>query len=141
MKSSAFATDLSSLTACQLGAQGPDGPDRITRTLSYDAADRPLSVAKAYGTSLQQTYATYTYSGAHVATLQDANGNLHSFQVDGLGRDWYWYFPSPTTVGQSSSTDYEQYGYDNNGNRLTYRKRDGSTISSQYDHLNRLILT
>jgi YD repeat-containing protein len=36
-----------------------------------------------------------------------------------------------------STTDYEQYGYDNNGNRTSFRKRDGQTIGFTYDKLNR----
>jgi YD repeat-containing protein len=41
-------------------------------------------------------------------------------------------------ASQSSTTDYEQYGYDPVGNRTSLRKRDGRTIGYSYDALNRL---
>jgi RHS repeat-associated protein len=56
---------------------------------------------------------------------------------DGHDRQVKWNFPSPTTPGVVSTTDYEQYGYDANGNRTSLRKRDGSVITYQYDALNR----
>ncbi len=42
--------------------------------------------------------------------------------------------------GQANAADYEQYGYDANGNRTSLRKRDGSILTFQYDSLNRMIL-
>jgi YD repeat-containing protein len=44
-----------------------------------------------------------------------------------------------TTKGAatSSTSDYEQYGYDDNGNRTSLRKRDVRTIQFEYDRLNR----
>lgn len=139
MNVAAFANDMS-LSACVLGAEDPlAGPDRITKILSYDSSDRPLAIARAYGLpSTQQTYASYTYAGAHQETVTDANGNVTKSTVDGLGRLEYMYFPSTTTPGQSSSTDYEHYGYDKNGNRIELRKRDGSVIGYTFDGLNRL---
>jgi RHS repeat-associated protein len=43
------------------------------------------------------------------------------------------------TAGATSSTDYEQYGYDLNGNRTNLRKRDGSTFGYGFDALNRML--
>jgi hypothetical protein len=40
------------------------------------------------------------------------------------------------TAGSVNSSDYEQYGYDPNGNRTSLRKRDGNTIGYTYDYLN-----
>jgi YD repeat-containing protein len=57
---------------------------------------------------------------------------------DGVDRQSAWNFPSPTTPGTVSSTDYEQYGFDASGNRTSFRKRDGSTLTYQYDALNRI---
>jgi len=51
-----------------------------------------------------------------------------------------WNFPSATSLGSVSTTDYEAYTYDANGNRLTLRKRDGSVIGYTYDALNRMTL-
>ena len=138
MNADAF-TSAMSLTACQPGAEGSHGPDRIERIGSYDSSDRPFTVLKGYLTSQAQTYATYTYVGAHLASSRDANGNVSTFHVDGLGRLEYWHFPSPSAVGQTSTTDYEKYSYDENGNRTQVRKRDGSLIGYSFDALDRAI--
>jgi RHS repeat-associated protein len=129
-------------SACTLGAQGtaPNdyGPDRITRNI-YDAAGQLLQVQRAYGTPLQQNYATYTYSpNGKQMSVTDANGNKASLTWDGFDRQSKWNFPSKTTPGAVSSTDYEQYGYDSVGNRTTLRKRDGVTITFAYDNLDRV---
>lgn len=135
MNSAAFGGD----QACTPGSQGPFGPDRIERVAGYDNSDRPLGIIRAYGTALQQNYETYTYTGAHLASSTDANGNVSTFHVDGLARLEYWRLPSPTNVGQTSSTDFEKYSYDANGNPTQLRKRDGNVINYAYDALNRLI--
>jgi len=124
-------------SACTLGTEGSEGPDRITRNV-YDAAGQLLKVQKAYGTSLQQDYATYTYTpNGKQATVKDANGNLASMTYDGHDRQTRWIFPSKTSVGSVDASDYEEYGYDANGNRTSLRKRDGSVLTYQYDALNR----
>ncbi len=123
--------------ACALGIQGTQGPDRIVKN-SYDAANQLLKIQKAYGTSLQQDYATYTYtSNGKQASVRDANGNLASMTYDGHDRQTRWNFPSKTAIGSVDPSDYEQYGYDAVGNRTSLRKRDGSVITYQYDALNR----
>lgn len=124
-------------SACNLGTEGSFGPDRITRN-SYDAAGQLLKVQKAYGAALQEDYATYTYSLTGKRTsLTDARGYRAEMSYDGHGRQARWHFPSPTTPGVVSTSDYEEYGYDANGNRTSLRKRDGSTITYQHDALNR----
>lgn len=124
-------------SACTHSTEGSQGPDRITKNI-YDAAGQSLKVQKAYGTPLQQDYATYTYTpNGKQATVKDANGNLASMTYDGLDRQVRWNFPSKTSPGMVSTTDYEEYGYDANGNRTSFRKRDGSVLTYQYDALNR----
>ncbi len=124
--------------ACMPQTTGPQGADRITRT-TYDSLDRPTTVQRAYGTSLQQNYATYTYSATGKQTsVTDANGNKAEYGYDGFDRQVRWYFPSPTTPGYSNAVDYEEYGYDANGNRTSLRKRDGRTLTYSYDALNRM---
>lgn len=124
--------------ACIPQTNGPHGADRVTRT-TYDNQNRPLVVQRAYGTTLQQDYATYTYSATGKQTsITDANGNKAVYGYDVFDRQVLWYFPSKTTPGTASATDYEQYGYDANGNRETLRKRDGRTINYSYDPLNRM---
>ncbi len=126
--------------ACDLGAEGSYGPDRITRNV-YDAADQLLTIQRAYGTPIQQDYARYTYTpNGNRSSVTDANGNRAELAYDGHNRLEQWSFPSSTTVGQVSTTDFEFYVYDNNGNRNSMRRRDGSTITYQYDALNRMIV-
>lgn len=48
--------------------------------------------------------------------------------------------PVADPAGTVNTADYEQYGYDANGNRVTLRKRDGSVIGFAYDNLNRVTL-
>ena len=123
---------------CLPQTTGPQGPDRITHT-SYDNLNRPLVIQRAYGTNLQQNYAAYTYSLTGKPTsVTDANGNKAEYHYDGFDLQDVWYFPSQTTPGVASTTDYEQYGYDPNGNRTSLRKRDGRTINYTYDALNRV---
>ena len=132
--------------ACSLGTAGSQGPDRITRN-TYDAADQLLKVTKAYGittangfpSTLQQDYASYSYTpNGKQASVTDANGNIATMAYDGFDRLSQWNLPSPATVGQTSTTDYEAYTYDANGNRLTLRKRDGRVLTFNYDALNRV---
>jgi RHS repeat-associated protein len=132
--------------ACTLGATGAQGPDRITRN-TYDAAGQLLKIEKAYQVTvangfpvtLQQDYATYTYSANGKRTsVADANGNKASMAYDGYDRQVKWNMPSKTVVGQVEATDYESYGYDAAGNRTSWRKRDGSTFIFEYDALNRV---
>ncbi|ABI75745.1 putative wall-associated protein [Hyphomonas neptunium ATCC 15444] len=126
------------VSACSLGLSGAHGPDRITRNV-YDAAGRILKTQKAYGTPLQQDYATYTYSlNGQSASVADAKGNRSAFVYDGRDRLQRWEFPSKTTPGQTNTADYELYEYDPAGNRTSLRKRDGQTISFTFDALNRL---
>ncbi|HEY1605144.1 MAG TPA: RHS repeat-associated core domain-containing protein [Allosphingosinicella sp.] len=133
-------------SACTLQTTGSNGPDRVTHNV-YDAAGQVLKVQKAYNVTtangfpatLQQDYETYTYNGNGKQTsVTDADGNLATMAYDGQDREIQWTFPSPTTHGSTNSADFEAYGYDPDGNRTSLRKRDGTTITYQYDLLNRL---
>ena len=125
-------------SACSLGTQGASGPDRITRT-TYDADSKVLRLQKAYGTALQQDYATYTYSAnGKQRSLTDARGYRAEMEYDGFDRQTKWVFPSKTATGTVDPNDFEQYAYDANGNRVSLRKRDGSTLTYEYDSLNRV---
>ena len=126
--------------ACSLGTQGSDGPDRITKN-TYDAANQLTLMQRAFGTPLQQAYVAYTYSQTGKQTsVTDANGNKASLTYDGFDRLKQWNFPDKVTAGTVSATDYEAYGYDDDGNRTSLRKRDGQTITYGYDALNRMTL-
>ncbi|WBY08219.1 hypothetical protein PIB19_01285 [Sphingomonas sp. 7/4-4] len=136
MNPAAFGTLPAS--ACTLGTPGTQGADRITRNY-YDAADQLLQVRKAVGTALEQGYVSYAYTvNGKQASVIDANGNKAAYTYDGHDRLVKWQFPDKVTAGTASATDYEEYGYDANGNRTSLRKRDGRTFTYAYDALNRL---
>ena len=140
-------------SACSLGSQGSDGLDRVQKTV-YDAEGQILQVRKAVGTAVEIADVTYTYTpNGKIAQIIDANGNRAELRYDGFNRQNRWVFPSqgrpngfndatPTsaiqTAGALSSADYETYTYDASGNRTTLRKRDGSTLTYEYDALNRM---
>ncbi|MDQ4086944.1 MAG: hypothetical protein M3177_02855 [Pseudomonadota bacterium] len=128
-------------SACALDTQGSFGPDRITRFI-YDDAGQLLQEQRAYTITtangfpetLQQNYATYTYSlNGKRTSVTDANNNRTDMTYDGFDRLRRWTFPA---AGANPST-YEEYGYDAVGNRTSLRKRDGSTLTYSFDNLNR----
>jgi RHS repeat-associated protein len=128
-------------SACSVGTTGPNGPDRITR-LVYDVAGQMVTEQRAYGTSLQQNYASYGYTlNGRLDWVDDANGNRSDFTYDGFDRIHRLNFPQ-TSVGThaANASDYEQYGYDENSNRTSLRLRSGETIGFQFDALNRISL-
>ncbi|MEM9989824.1 MAG: RHS repeat domain-containing protein, partial [Pseudomonadota bacterium] len=93
--------------ACVLGSEGSDGPDRITRTY-HNVHGQVEKVVKAYGTPLQQDYKTYDYyADGALKSVKDANGNLTTYEYDGFNRLIKTKFPSKTTAGQSSNTEFE----------------------------------
>ena len=139
--------------ACTLGAEGSEGPDRIARTI-YDAAGQVLQIRKAVGTPIEIADVTYSYTdNGKIKQVVDANGNRAELRYDGHDRQNRWVFPSKTrptafnkstpatalsSAGALNESDYEEYGYDANGNRTSLRKRDGSTLTYSYDNLNRM---
>lgn len=153
MNPAAFASLPAS--ACTLGTEGNNGPDRITKNI-YDNLNRVIQIRRAVGTSIEEAYATYSYTADSLQQdAIDANGNRNHLAYDGLDRLSYWYFPSTTgpssynpatqtaalaSAGAYNASDYEKYGYDDNGNRNSLRKRDGQVISYSYDALNRMTL-
>lgn len=126
-------------SACNLSTQGSDGPDRITYN-TYDAADQLAQVQKGFWTSAQINYATYTYTAnGKQKDVTDANGNMSEFAYDGFDRLSKLTFPSKTTPGSLSTTDFESYTYDINSNRASLQKRDGRIIRYWYDGLDRVV--
>jgi len=125
-------------SACTLGTAGSDGPDRITR-YTYDTLDQVLTEERALGTALAQTYVTNVYfPGKRLLQYQtDANGNKTELQYDGHGRLKKRIYPHPSSVGSVNSGDYNEYGYDENGNLNYERKRNATTINTTFDANNR----
>jgi len=140
-------------SACTLGTEGSDGPDRITKTI-YNNAGEVLQIRKAVGTSIEIADVSYSYTGnGKIEHVVDANGNKAKLSYDDYDRQVEWAFPDKagptgfdsstpttamTTAGAISPTDREIYTYDANGNRTSLTKRDGSVINYTYDALNRL---
>jgi RHS repeat-associated protein len=113
------------------------GDGRIVRNV-YNAASEVTEVRSAVGTALEGAERTSTYSGnARLATLTDAEGNMTTFEYDGHDRLAKTRFPSPTTDGVSSTTDYEQATFDAGSNVTSVRLRDGNSIGFTYDALGR----
>ncbi|PZO66892.1 MAG: hypothetical protein DI636_10540, partial [Pelagerythrobacter marensis] len=74
-----------------------------------------------------------------LARATDANGNRTTYVLDGHDRNYQVRFPVPTPgADTSSTTDYEQYGFDAAGNVTSFRTRRGDVIALQYDNLGRL---
>ncbi|MGH6615654.1 RHS repeat domain-containing protein [Sphingomonas sp.] len=139
MNSATWATSLSS--ACVPGVAGSGGADRITKT-SYDAAGRVTKTQRAYATGDQGDDATVSYTdNDRAATLTDAEGNKTTYEYDGFDRLLKTRYPVTTAgAGVSSSTDYEQLGYDAASNVTSRRLRDGTSIAFSYDALSRVTL-
>ncbi len=125
-------------SACTPGPAGVNGADRIVRT-DYDAAGRVQTIKSAYGSALEQTTRAYTYSAnGKPLTETDAGGNRTTYEYDGFDRLVKTRYPSTTTAGVSSTTDYEQLTYDAADNVVQKRLRDGQTVTMTYDALNRI---
>jgi RHS repeat-associated protein len=140
MNPSAFASP--PVSACVLGPLGSNGPDRITQN-TYDAANQLTQVTTGYLSSSQTNYAALTYTPNGLThTVLDAASNLTTLVYDTYDRVSQVQFPMPTKGSDASNpSDYEGYGYDNNGNLTSKRLRSGDTITFNYDALNRATST
>jgi RHS repeat-associated protein len=123
--------------ACIPGTAGTDGPDRITLT-EYDAVGQVKRVTRGYGVSPQvdKEVVAYTDNGLE-QIVADGNGNRTTYEYDDFDRLSKVRYPNPICC-ESSASDYEAYGYDAAGNRTTWRKRGGETVTSSFDALNRM---
>lgn len=134
------AFEPSPASACAPGTLGPQGPDRITKSV-YNSADEVTQTQTAVGTSDAETERTMTYTGnGKLQTLKDAEDNLTTYEYDGHDRLSKTRMPSTAKgSGTSSTTDYEQLTYDAASNITQRRLRDAQMISLTYDTLNRVI--
>ncbi len=93
---------------------------------------------RGLGSANQITYATYIYGAdGERKSVADARSNLTSYVYDGFLRLSQTQFPTPGTQNQSNTSDFEQYGYDLNGNMTSKRLRDGNVVTFCFDALNR----
>ncbi|WP_298095799.1 RHS repeat-associated core domain-containing protein [Brevundimonas sp.] len=123
-------------SACTLDTTGGFGPDRITQT-TYDDVGRPLTTTSALGTADALTESlTYTDNG-QTESLTDGNGNVSIMEYDGFDRLAQLRYPN-ATGGGTSTTDYEQYTFDDYGRLSSSRNRAGQTTSYTWDLLGRL---
>lgn len=137
MNASVFASLPSS--ACTLGAQGSDGPDRITK-LVYDNVGQVTQVQTAVGTADASNERTLSYTNnGKIATLLDAENNLTAYQYDGFDRLSKTFFPNPNKgSADSNGSDYEQLTYDAASNVVARRLRSADVLGYSYDALNRM---
>ncbi|MDQ3520086.1 MAG: polymorphic toxin-type HINT domain-containing protein [Gemmatimonadota bacterium] len=126
-------------SACTLGTPGSFGPDRISQTV-YDAAGHATQLKVALGTTDAATERTLTYTNnGKLASLLDAESNLTTYEYEGHDRLLKKRFPVATKGANSSSTtDFEQLGYDAGSNVTSRRLRDGQSIAFTFDALNRV---
>ena len=124
--------------ACVPGtAVGTDGPDRITFT-EYDAAGQIKKVTRGYGVTPQvdKEVVEYTDNGLE-RIVADGKGNRTTYEYDGFDRLKKVRYPNAVCCA-SSDTDFEEYAYDANGNRTSWRRRfEASPVIFTYDALNR----
>ena len=84
-------------------------------------------------------YQSYTYTAnGQVETVTDGEGNQTKYEYDGFDRLKKTLFPHTTIKGVQGSL-YEEYDYNDNGNMIRKRTRDGRYIHSYYDDLNRVV--
>jgi len=127
-------------SACTLDTTGPHGPDRIVHQ-TYDSLSRPLITTVGYGTAdaRVEREAAYLTSGVGkglLASVEDGEDNVTTFAYDPFRRLNRINYPHPTGSGQDS---FEQFTYNDAGDLLEERRRDGAEIDYVYDNLGRML--
>ena len=124
-------------SACSLGSQGSQGPDRITKA-TYDWTSRLTKTESGYGTAEVGSDGSLTFTNnGQVQTFTDGEGHITTLEYDGFDRLAKTRYPL-ASGGGSSTTDYAGATYDSRGNVTQARLRDGQTIGFAYDALGRL---
>ena len=125
-------------SACTLGTQGTDGPDRIAK-YTYDLDGAVTKITDGYGTAQQADTLTKTYnaSAGTVSTVADANGNLTTLTYDGFDRLVKGCMPTASNGSISSTSDCRQLGY-TASKVSSVTLRDSQVISLGYDATGRL---
>lgn len=135
-------------SACTPATTGSDGPDRISQ-VGYDWYRRlPATVTTGVGSGTPFVEATTAYDSLNrVQSVTDGEGNLTTYEYDGLGRRTRIYYPSSTQgAGTSNPANYEQLTYATatvggatvSTSLVGYLQlRDGRSINYGYDNLGR----
>lgn len=123
---------------CQQLGSAAGGYDQLAETM-YGTDGR---VWKTRAGGVDTAVMTYTPNG-QVATVTDGEGNRTTYDFDGHDRFLRTRYPVKTrganasvTMNPDGSGDYEQLGYDENGNVTSRRLRDGQVLGYGYDALN-----
>ncbi|MBX9684941.1 MAG: hypothetical protein K2X41_14255 [Hyphomicrobium sp.] len=126
-------------SACTLGTQGANGPDRITR-LTYDFNSQVTQVTTGYGTAspINEVTTAYDTSSGLPWAVTDGQGNRTGYEYDGFARLSRTYYPRPDLPNTSSTTDYEQYSYNAASAVTQVRRRDDQTLCFALDNLLRV---
>lgn len=114
------------------------GPDRVSLT-TFDPNGQKANISESVGTSSPVVTATFAYSAnGKIKSIGDGKNNLTSYTYDGFDRLSQTNYPSSTSPGVSSTSDYEKFTYDANGNVTGRQLRDGALVAFSYDNLNRV---
>jgi RHS repeat-associated protein len=136
MNENAFGSETD---ACTRGPEGDYGPDRIIH-YDYDSRGQLWKLTTGWGGAssdkIVEREIVYTDNGK-VWWEADGLGNKTTYEFDGFDRLKKKYLPSKSSPGTSSSSDYEEYDYDNNDNRDWIRLRDTQIATTIFDNLNR----
>ena len=134
-----LTTSATPADACQAGAAGPHGADRISKNY-YNGRDEVTETWSGVGTPRQQqsAYLSYTPNG-RIEFVEDANDNRTSYLFDDFGRVREIHYPSKTQDHTSTSGDREAVEYDRNGNIVKHLTRRNEEINYVYDNLNRVV--
>lgn len=125
--------------SCTPQTTGPNGPDRVQQR-GIDVLGRVVDYHNAFGTAAaSHEYVSFTDNG-QTQTVTDGKGNKTTYEYDGHDRLKKTRYPDPATAGTSSTSDYEELGYDAGSNVTSLRLRDGQVIGFGYDDLSRLAL-
>ncbi|HEV2078767.1 MAG TPA: hypothetical protein VGR19_02555 [Allosphingosinicella sp.] len=128
-------------SACEQGAAGSFGPDRISKIVR-DAAGQVTRQRVAVGTAIEAAEVTSTYTlNGQIETLTDGENNITTYLYDDHGRLKRTTYPATAAHGPT----YEELTYESlaggtrtSGLVTSRRLRDGQTIGLQYDALGRL---
>jgi len=125
-------------SACTLGTEGTDGPDKITNN-TYDLTGAILKQTSAYGTTVQadDVVNTYNASNGTLATSADGKGNKTSFTYDNLNRASKTCYPTASSGSVPNTGDCETIAY--SGSRvLSLTLRTGEIATYGYDAAGRV---